>query len=52
MQHLKEDKLIRLWHERLGHLGVQSMKCLQNQNVAQRILALDELDALKNKFYI
>jgi hypothetical protein len=48
----RRHKLIRLWHERLGHLGVQSMKCLENQNVAQRILALDELDALKNKFHI
>lgn len=48
----KRHKLIRLWHERLGHLGVQSMKCFKNQNVAQKILALAELDALKNKFYI
>jgi predicted acetyltransferase len=48
----RRHKLIRLWHERLGHIGVQSMKCLKNQNVAQRILALDELDALKIKFYI
>ncbi len=48
----RRHKLIKLWHERLGHLGVQSMKCFKNQNVAQNIFALDELDALKNKFYI
>jgi len=30
----RSHKLIRLWHERLGHIGIQSMKCLKNQNVA------------------